>query len=97
MGRSRAARASAKSVDREGTVPSMQLQQEVHEQAQRLLTEVRGDRAELQRRRVLLQRRLRFRSSDFEATDELRVVEAALRLADRPETLGSRWHEREVR
>jgi hypothetical protein len=46
---------------------------------------------------VLLQRRLRFRSSDFEATDELRVVEAALRLADRPATLGSRWHTREVR
>ena len=78
-------------------MPSMQLQQDVHDRAERLLADVRGDRAELQRRRVLLQRRLRFRSSDFEATDELRVVEAALRLADRPATLGSRWHDREVR
>jgi hypothetical protein len=81
----------------EGTVPSMQLQQDVHQRAERLLADVGGDRVELQRRQVLLQRRLRFRSSDFDATDELRIVEASLRLADRPETLGSRWHEREVR
>ncbi|HET7654166.1 MAG TPA: hypothetical protein VFK42_14100 [Acidimicrobiales bacterium] len=78
-------------------MPSTQLQQDVHERAERLLADVHGDRAELQRRQVLLQRRLRFRSADFEATDELRVVEAALRLAERPVTLGSRWHEREVR
>lgn len=77
-------------------MPATQLQQEVQERAQRLLADVGGDRAELQRLQVLLQRRLRFRSSDFEATDELRVVEAALRSADRPGTLGSRWHEREV-
>lgn len=77
-------------------MPATQQMHDINDRARRLLADVGGDRAELLRRRDLSQRRLRRRSSDFEATDELRVVEAALRLAGRPETLGSRWHEREV-